>query len=53
MATTKQEYVVCGTHSVLFSAAGNCPDCEGSGPKGVDYSTAQKVEIVSITGGQE
>jgi len=49
MATTmEQEFVVCGEHSLLYTASGSCPDCDGPRPKGVDYTTAQKVEIVEV-----
>jgi len=46
MATIPQEYVVCGEHSILFSASGRCPHCHDKGPSGVDYQTAQEVTIV-------
>jgi len=46
--TTPQEFVVCEEHSKLYSASGVCPDCDGTGPKGVDYSTAQEVQIVDM-----
>jgi hypothetical protein len=46
MTTTYRDYVVCGEHVLLHSAAGRCPDCKGTGPSGVDYSSTQKVTIV-------
>jgi len=49
--TTEQEFVVCGAHSLLYSASGNCPKCDGPRPKGVDYTTSREVEIVQSRGG--
>jgi len=46
-STTPQDFVVYGEHSMLYSAAGDCPDCSGTGAHGVDYSTAQEVRIVN------
>jgi len=51
-STTPQYFVVCSEHSLRYSAAGRCPDCDELGPSGVDYSTTTEVQIIETEVGE-